>query len=692
MFTHWNVGSLDPKSLFEVVDNRDPDTSSRFSLPIPNFLDNDGNPITEHESIRFLEKKGEFRFMFQNYVDGCEQGVKIDGTGVIMFMSPTEKQCSQIKEIMNSFGVEHKDLSSDMIVTALDKIYTKTGITDRWNSDTGDLDRRFDAVHDVEGQYYGRFVYKHGVSSALYIEGNGVFDGVAASDQRFEGGGFILFPKKSIDEASEIIKRYDPLNPEKTGAKVVGQSEFLKTRRINNGADNIGLPIKLYDIPKQIKPKRSYYKPTPIAGFGDNSHEVETIQSAWIQALEKTYALYGFSKIGTRAIEDISVLRLEEGLDERSKVFEVKAASSNSEKARYGLRYDHTVPLARYVAENKSEINFPFKSARIGPVWRNTRDIKRGVSREFVQADIDIVGIDSVPIEYDAEFPRIMHDALTAIDLLDIEIGISNRKITDGFLQAIGLDDDIIKKVRRLIELKCEIGVDGIRAKLYEDLDLDKRTSDQVLDFAQIKSVDTSFKDSVLSLGKSNPLLLEGLEELEFTMKRLEDLPEGVVVADLSVVRGMDYYTGTVYEGRSVNHPEFPPVVVGGRYDNLVGHFMKASIPGVGASLDVTCALAIIQKQKQLSLEKRTPTQVLVTYQKPEDVASSEEIAKNLRQNGIPTEVVYGDKSLKQQMRYALKKRVPYLMFSDNEGNTEIRNMEAKTQEQVDINTWKPKI
>lgn len=698
MVLRWTVEDLDPELLFEVVYNTDPDTASRFSWPIPNWLDANGKPIIEHEDLVYSEKKGDFRFRFTNYVDGCEQLVKANGTGCILFMTPTAGQAQTMKNIIRSYSEDWTQLTPEMVTSALDKIYDQTAIIDRWNSDYSDLDRKYNAVDDVEDGYLGRFVYKHSVSSALHIKGTGLFDGVAASDQKFEDGAFIVFPDKKREQAQEIIKQYDVLNPVKTGAKVVGQSEFLKTRRHEQGPNKSGLPIKLYKLTSQTEPKKRYYAPKPIAGFKDNSTELEVIESQWLRTIEDVYGLYGFPKIKTRIVEELSVLRREEGLDNTSKIFAVKPAFTDV-SAFFGLRFDHTVPLARYIAENRDKIQSPFKSARIGPVFR-IQEVKRGHQKEFTQADIDIVDLNHVEARYDSEFPRIMNHVVSELGIEEVEIGVSNRKITQGFFKAHDFDDKMINDVVRLIELRHEIGIEGVRYKLANTLGLGSELIDLIVQFALINTSDDSFEEEIKNVGTTGALidsdkgatLKQGILELKSVINALTDLPEGSVKADMSVVRGMDYYTGTVYEGRCKDHMEFPPIIMGGRYDNLVGHYMKENRPGVGISLDVTRALELMIQRNKIDLGARTSTKVLVTYDEQNDVNTANEHAKKLRSRGIASEVVYGAHRLRKQLEYANKKGIPFVLINDFTEGVTIKNMETGEQGPVDIKTWKPNL
>ncbi len=701
MVQRWTVGDLNPESLFEVDYNRDVETSSRFAWPIPNMLDANGEPLLNHPNIFPKEDKDgkikidlatgrkDYRFRFKNHKDNTDQGVPIDGSGCILFMSPSETKSAKIKEIVSALGADKEGCSPEVIEKALQSIYLATGIGDRWNETRSTLTKKYDATHDVEDGYFGRFVYKHEISAAVYIGGNGLFDGPAESDQSFHGGTFIVFPGNSLEEARNIIKNYDPLRPKETrkGAKHVAYDVFLTTRRLPDAT-----PIVPSDLKRQDKPKRRYYEVAPIAGFLDYEPEVQAVEGDWLKRIQDIFALYGYSRIKTRAVEELGILRLEEGINRTpSQIFEIRQAFSQTAKAEYGLRFDHTVPLARYIAENNplGRISYPFKSARIGPVWRY-QDITRGVYKEFTQADIDVVGDSHVPFEYDAEFPRVMCDVANSLGIGTIELGISNRKITKGFFEALGFDDDLTSEVIRIIEQRDILGVQGLQARLYDVLKLDKVLATKCLEFATIKVSDDTFVDRIFKLCRSNKLLEEGIEELMLVISRLSDLKRGEVMADMGVVRGMNYYTGTVYEGRCKDSPTYPPIIVGGRYDNLVGHFMSQSRPGVGASFEVTRAIDLMKDSGRLDIQ-RSSTKLLIVASSANDDRSAEHIAKAYRDHGNAVEMAYGLGSLDSQMAYARSKSIPQIAILDA-GNIKLINLADGSETSVSSNEWIPTI
>lgn len=702
MVLRWTAGDLDPDCLFEVDYNRDIETASRYSLPIPSMLDERGEPLWEHKSIfPKLEKDGrvvidqrtgrkDYRFRFKNHKDNTDQGVKIDGTGSIMFMSPSNTKAGIIKNIVKEAIVKYPHWSPDILEGVLHQIYLETGIGDRWNETKSTLQKKYDATADVEDDFLGRFVYKNEISSAVYLAGSGLYDGPADSDQNFHGGAFIIFPGKNLQQARDIISSYDPFNPSQTrgGSKLVQYDVFLQTRRLPDG-----LPITPGLLKRQEKPKRRYYEVAPIAGFVDYEPDMQAVEGEWLRRIQDVFARYGYPRIKTRAVEDLGILRLEEGTDTNpSRIFEVRPAFAQASRAELGLRFDHTVPLARYIAENDplGRLVYPFKSARMGPVWRS-QDIARGDYREFVQADIDIVGDGGVPLEYDAEFPRVMCDVADVLGIGTVEFGISNRKITKGFFNALGFDDEVISQIIRIIEKRDALGSQGIQAKLYELLKADKALATRCLDFAMIKSTDSSFADEVLRLCKPNRLLEEGIEELMSVIERLQDIKAGSVIADMSIVRGMNYYTGTVYEGRCKDSPAYPPIIVGGRYDSLVGHFMKESRPGVGASFEVTRAMDLMRESGRLKYQNDNAVKALIVYKNPADIIRAEVLARQIRLAGNAVEIAYGEGSEDKRIAYGRAKNIPDILVVGTDENIELIKVSDSSRRVITVEAWAPR-
>lgn len=695
MTSAWTVDQLDPKKLFEVVPNADPETSARFSLPVPNWLGEDGAPRFKHKSLRLIDKgdRREWRFMFWNYEDNCEQGVKIDGTGVVMFTGPTPGQGDKIKEYVSSLVPDVKGLLPQHLQKVLDHTYKKMGLVDRYNDNIETLNRKMKPGAGVEGNY-GPYVYdeeKLPVSATIFLPGSGTFQGPALEPQQFENGSFITFPGMNIKTATTYIKSYDPFDPPTMKARLVSKAAFLKSRK-----DKGGDTINMNDIPQQREPVRNYKKIRPIGGFPELAPAFVSVQQNWIRSISEVFTSYGFSAIETRMIEDLSTL-LEQGEDADKEIFEVTRRSSQHDSSKdrpLALRFDLTVPTARYIAQNESSLTFPFRRQQIGPVFR-ADDPNQGRYRQFYQCDVDVIGIGTGinSVYYDAEMPRIMYDVTQAVGIEGVEIGINNRKIYQGFFEGNGLEGDEIVSSIRILDKLHKIGPEGVASRLSDELDLAATIIDKSLELASIKTQDLSFADRVMALGVDNQLIRDGVEELSIVMKSLEDLPRGFAVANLSIARGLDYYSGTVYEGQMRQYPDFPAILAGGRYDNLVSRFMPRKLPGVGISFGLTRVFNFLADKKVIMPGRSTPTQVLIAHDgKDEDIRIASQLRDELRKRGVAAELFYGD--LYEQMNYANRKKIPHVLFrTDNpEQPFEIKNMATGSQSVVNFQTWTPQV
>ncbi len=486
-----------------------------------------------------------------------------------------------------------------------------------------------------------------------------------------------------------VIKSYDPESASKPKVKIVSKAAFLKSRRTPDHH-----PIDMNAIPVQDTQLKKFYKPKPISGFPEWTPEVRDIERQWLSSIAEIFERYGFVNIETPSVEEIAVLA-SKGEDIDKEVYGLQRLQADQESVnepKMALHYDLTVPLARYVAQHFAELTFPFKRYQMQKVWRGDRP-QRGRFREFVQCDIDVVDQGSVSLEFDAEFPMILHSLVEKLDIGNVVIGVSNRKILQGFYQGLGIEDDQIVQVIRTIDKIDKIGDEGVQAILAEEVKLPEEVINKCIALATIRETESSVTEKVLALGVDTLLLREGLKELDFVMERLHSLPKGSVVADLSIARGFDYYTGTVYEGRFVDYPDFPVILAGGRYDNLVSNFMSRSLPGVGISFGLTRVFAKLVQENRLPAGRKTPTQALVVVPDiaARDVARS--IVDNLRQRGIPAEVYHEPTRLSKQLEYADRKDIPFVIIPDMDSpNTpQVKDMRTGSQERVSsIQTWAP--
>jgi len=428
---------------------------------------------------------------------------------------------------------------------------------------------------------------------------------------------------------------------------------------------------------------------TPISGFPEWSPEGRIIEQQMIEQLRLSFESFGFAPIQTRALEPLEHLLAKGETDKELYAVQRLQAEEGESEPGLGLHFDLTVPFARYVLENRGKLQFPFKRYQIQKVWRGERP-QRGRYREFYQADIDVIGRDRLPLHFDAEIPLVLHQVLSALPVPRVEIHVNNRKLIEGFYRGIGVDD--VTAVLRAVDKLAKIGADGVSAILIERVGLRSEQVQQCLALAQIRTHDTRFVEQVRALGVSHPLLDEGLAELSFVIEAASHLPEGAVQADLALARGLDYYTGTVYESFFADQPEIGAVCSGGRYDNLASGG-KLKFPGVGVSIGLTRILGILFDQGALSVSRPTPTCVLVALASEEKRGESTAVAAALRARGVNCEVFHERKAFGKQIKYASRRSIPYVWFTAGASKERVHRLrDIRTGEQFDVDpgTWMP--
>lgn len=695
----WTISDLDPRKLFEVVPNQDIETSVRFAIPVPNWLNTDGSPQFQHDAIQSYKGKDERRFHFQNFKDGAQQGVKIDGSGVIFFASPTPGQAQKLEFIVKDCADDLDRMTPDQLQRILDRSYSEIGLLDRYNGNkSGDIDKKMQRPngYNANHPHFGSFVYKAVVSSCIYVPVDGEFrDGPTITPQILNGGGFIVFPGQPTRSVKDLIRNYDPENPPtpRPDVKVVATPTFLESRRDINQR-----PIDMTNIPTQDKQLKKIYKPSPISGFPEWTPEIRAVEQQWLRTVEETFRLYGFTNIETPAVEAVPVL-VAKGEDVDKEIYGLRRLKEDpSEVAKKGsepdlaLHFDLTVPMARYVAQHYDKLDFPFKRYQMQKVWRGDRP-QQGRFREFYQCDIDVIDHGEPSLEFDAEFPVIMSNLVSKLGIGNVAIGVNNRKVLQGFYQGLGLDEEQIVQAIRIVDKIDKIGPDGVETMMRDDMGLDQKVIEKCLDLAKVKETGVGVTEKVMALGLDTPLLREGLKELDFVMGRVGSLPKGSVVADLSIARGLDYYTGTVFEGRFTDQPGFGAILAGGRYDNLVSNFMNRNLPGVGISFGLTRVFSKMVNEGRINPGPKTPTQALIAVTDDATRVIARQLADDLRGRGIATEVYQEPKEkLGKQLTYANKKGIPYVVFPDVNGNDhEIKDMRDGSQKKFSIDAWAPK-
>ncbi|TDB90587.1 histidine--tRNA ligase, partial [Micromonospora fluostatini] len=352
-----------------------------------------------------------------------------------------------------------------------------------------------------------------------------------------------------------------------------------------------------------------------------------------------------------------------------------------------GLHFDLTVPFARYVLENAGKLQFPFRRYQIQKVWRGERP-QEGRYREFVQADIDIVDRDTLAAHHEAEMPLVIGDALRSLPIPPVTIQVNNRKICEGFYRGIGLTDP--EAALRAVDKLDKIGPAKVAELLAQTAGASEAQAKACLSLAEISAPDASFADAVRALGVTDPLLEEGIAELVAVVETAAAHAPGLCVADLRIARGLDYYTGTVYETQLAGYERFGSICSGGRYDNLASAG-AVSYPGVGISIGVTRLLGLLFGAGGLSVSRSVPTCVLVAVTTEEQRAASNRVADALRRRGVPTEVSPSAAKFGKQIRYAERRGIPYVWFPGAEGAAdEVKDIRSGEQVVAAAGEWTP--
>ncbi|GAA0500203.1 histidine--tRNA ligase [Paractinoplanes deccanensis] len=424
----------------------------------------------------------------------------------------------------------------------------------------------------------------------------------------------------------------------------------------------------------------------PISGFPEWMPPQRMIEQRVIDRARATFELYGYAPLETRSVEPIETL-LSKGETSKEVYLLSRLQAEKAEEGQLGLHFDLTVPFARFVTENAGKLQFPFKRYQIQKVWRGERP-QEGRYREFLQADIDVVNRGTLPFHYDTEMPLVIGDVLSGLPVPRARIQVNNRKVCEGFYRGLGLAQT--DEVLRIIDKLDKIGPNAVKEQLVAKVGATEAQADTCLALADISSEDGSFVDAVRKLGVSDPLLDEGLEELLRVVETARDHAPGLVVAELKIARGLDYYTGTVYETQLEGYERFGSICSGGRYDNLatVGN---ESFPGVGISIGVSRMLGILFGQQALAVSRSVPTCVVVALPHEELRADCDRTAGALRRRGIPAEVAPTAAKFGKQIQYADKRGIPYVWFPGRDGEPDtVKDIRSGEQVEADAAAWEP--
>ncbi|MGV4349171.1 histidine--tRNA ligase [Trueperella pyogenes] len=425
-------------------------------------------------------------------------------------------------------------------------------------------------------------------------------------------------------------------------------------------------------------------KIAPISGFPEWLPAGRIVEQRMIDKLRQTFELHGFSGIETRAVEPVERL-LSKGETSKEIYLLRRLQDEAGADSELGLHFDLTVPLSRYVLENAGHLDFPFRRYQIQKVWRGERP-QDGRFREFLQADVDVVGQDTLAFHHEIELPLVMVDALSKLPIPRVKILASNRKVAQGFYEAIGLED--VEETLRILDKLDKVGPQAITEMLADGVGANDQQARLALELAGIRADDASVADRVLALGYRSDLLDEGLGELVALVEGANDLIPGSVTADLKIARGLDYYTGSVYESVLEGHEDLGSVCSGGRYDSLVSDGKK-SYPGVGLSIGVSRILARVIGHQLLTPSRKVPTVVLVAVNDEGERRHADKTAQALRRRGIAAEVSPNSAKFGKQIRYADRRGIPYVWFSTDEGE-QVKDIRSGQQITADANSWTP--
>ena len=420
-------------------------------------------------------------------------------------------------------------------------------------------------------------------------------------------------------------------------------------------------------------------KPRTLSGFMELLPAPQQQMERMMEVLRRTYSLYGFTPLDTPLIEASEVLLAKGGGETEKQIYRFTKGDAD-----LSLRFDLTVPLAKYVALHYNELSFPFRRYQIGKVYRGER-AQRGRFREFYQADIDIIGDGKLDILNEAEIPAIIYKVFRGFGLTRFQIHVNNRKILNGFYAMLGLTEkagDIMRTVDKL----DKIGPQKVRAMLLEDCGLLDAQAEEILAFIAIRGTNAQVIAALEKYAGRNETFDTGLEELKVVTANLSafGMPEENFTVDLTIARGLDYYTGTVYETLLLDHPELGSVCSGGRYDNLAGYYIDKPLPGVGISIGLTRLFYVLDEQGLLNPAiPAAPAEALVLPM-TEDMGPAIALAEQLRSAGLRVQLYGEKKKFKQKMAYANKLAVPFaVLLGEDEiaqGKCSVKDMASGEQ------------
>jgi histidyl-tRNA synthetase len=442
-------------------------------------------------------------------------------------------------------------------------------------------------------------------------------------------------------------------------------------------------------------------RPTPLSGFPELLPAQRLAEQEILDGLRRVFELHGFAGIETRAVETVEQLgskgEVEKEIYVLRRLHADPDAPPDDAASQLGLHFDLTVPFARYVLENAGKLEFPFRRHQIQKAWRGERP-QEGRFREFTQADIDVVGRDELPFHHDVEVAQVMAEALSTLHFLPrLRMQVNNRRLLQGFYAGIGVGDPAA--AMRVVDKLDKQSPHQVARTLVDEVGLSAQQADQCLELAGIRSGDASFVDAVKRLGVEHELLERGLSELRTVVEGCAGMQTDrlTIEADLSVARGLDYYTGTVFETRMSGFESLGSICSGGRYDSLASDG-RTTYPGVGISLGVSRLLVPLFQRGLLGAARSVPSAVLVALPDEASRADCDAVAQALRARGIAAEVAASAQKYGKQIRYAERRGIPFVWFppsgpggtTGTDGGHEVKDIRSGEQVPADPDAWTP--
>ena len=427
-------------------------------------------------------------------------------------------------------------------------------------------------------------------------------------------------------------------------------------------------------------------EPRTLAGFMELLPNEQILFEQMKQKIEKTYQRFGFLPLDTPILELSEVLLAKAGGETEKQIYRFTKGDTD-----ISMRFDLTVPLAKYVAKNYGNLSFPFRRYQIGKVYRGEKT-QKGRFREFYQCDIDIIGDGELGIVNDAEIPSVIYNLISDLGFNDFTICINNRKVLNGLFREVNQEPNAVD-IMRTIDKLAKIGKENVILELKE-IGVDEQAIDRILKFIEIDGTTDEKIAKLKELGIKEEMFVEGLAELEQVVKyiRVFGVPDTHFKIDLTIARGLDYYTGTVYETFLNDYKEIGSVCSGGRYENLAGYYTDQKLPGVGISIGLTRLFYKLNELQLIKSDKYSMSDILIIPML-EDMTVAIQLASNLRKEGINTEVYLNDKKLKAKFKYADKLKIPYVVvIGEDEINTntvKVKNMNTGDETSVELDAKK---